>query len=122
MTTILIIEDEKDYKDLITRVLASNGFEVYSSNDGEDGLVKAALYNPDLIILDLMLPGMSGLEVCRLLKMLPERRETPIIMISALDRPIDREYAKEAGADMYIAKPLQTEILLKSIDELLSRS
>lgn len=121
MPSILIIEDEEDYNVLLTRILTSNGYEVYSASNGEDGLVKAALYNPDLIILDLMLPGMSGLEVCRMLKMLPERKDTPIIMVSALDRPVDKKYALEAGANLYLPKPLKTPVLLKEIDSQLNR-
>ncbi len=121
MPTILIIEDEADYSDLIFRILSSNGFEVHTAPNGEDGLVKAALYNPDIILLDLMLPGMSGLEVCRLLKMLPERKDTPIIIMSALDRPVDRNYAMEAGAARYISKPIKTATLLSTIDELLNK-
>lgn len=106
--------------DLIFRILKSNGFEVHTASSGEDGLVKAALYNPDIILLDLRLPGMIGLEVCRLLKMLPERKDTPIIIISVLDRPVDRDYAEEAGADKYISKPIKTDKLLNIIDELLN--
>ena len=121
MPSVLIIEDEEDYSVLLTRILTSNGYEVYSAPNGEDGLMKAALYNPDIIILDLMLPGMSGLEVCRMLKMLPERKDTPIIIVSALDRPVDKQYALQAGADLYLAKPLKTPVLLKEIDDLLNK-
>ncbi len=118
MSSILIIEDEADYSELLERILSSNGFEVFAARNGEEGLVKAALYNPDLILLDLMLPGMSGLEVCRLLKMLPERKDTSIIVMSALDRKVDRGYAEQAGASMYLNKPIKKDELLRAIDEL----
>jgi len=121
MSSILIVEDEADIQALVHRLLTANGFEVFRASTGEEGLIKASQLEPDLIILDLMMPGMSGLEVCRLLKLVPSRKDTPIIILSALNREIDREYATEAGADLYISKPFKVEDLLLAVDGLLNR-
>ncbi len=117
MNKILIVEDEADIQALVHRVLTANGFEVFKASNGEEGLIKATTLKPDLIILDLMMPGMSGLEVCRLLKMRQDTKHIPIIILSALNRDVDREYAKEAGANLYISKPFRVKDLLVSIDQ-----
>jgi len=119
MNKILIVEDELDIQKLVHRILTANGFEVFKASNGEEGLIKATTLKPDLIIMDLMMPGMSGLEVCRLLKKRPDTKGVPIIILSALNRSIDREYAKEAGADKYISKPFQIDELLVAIDTLM---
>jgi len=119
MNKILIVEDELDIQKLVHRILTANGFEVFKASNGEEGLIKATTLKPDLIIMDLMMPGMSGLEVCRLLKKRPDTKGVPIIILSALNRSIDREYAKEAGADKYISKPFQIDELLVAVDTLM---
>lgn len=119
LSSILVVEDEKDIQNLVYRILVSNGFEVHRASSGEEGLVMASQINPDLIILDLMMPGLSGLEVCRLLKQHPVKKDIPIIILSALNRDIDKEYAEKAGADLYLCKPVDIERLLLSVDELL---
>ncbi len=119
MNKILIVEDEADIQALVHRVLTANGFEVFKASNGEEGLIKATTLKPDLIIMDLMMPGMSGLEVCRLLKKRPDMKGVPIIILSALNRSVDREYAEEAGADKYISKPFKIDELLVAIDTLM---
>ena len=116
MNKILIVEDEADIQALVHRVLTANGFEVFKASNGEEGLIKATTLKPDLVVLDLMMPGMSGLEVCKLLKMRPDTKDIPIIILSALNREVDREYAKEAGANLYMTKPFRVEELLVAID------
>ena len=119
MNKILIVEDEADIQALVHRVLTANGFEVFKASNGEEGLIKATTLKPDLIILDLMMPGLSGLEVCRLLKSRQDTKEIPILILSALNRSVDRGYAKEAGADSYMSKPFQIDELLVAIDTLM---
>ena len=119
MSSILIVEDEEDIQALVHRLLTANGFEVFKASTGEEGLIKASQLDPDLVILDLMMPGMSGLEVCRLLKLMPGRKDTLIIILSALNRLVDKDYAKAAGADLYMSKPFKAEYLLLAVDELL---
>ena len=119
MNKILIVEDEADIQALVHRVLTANGFEVFKASNGEEGLIKATTLKPDLIILDLMMPGMSGLEVCRLIKSRQDTKDIPILILSALNRPVDREYAREAGANKYMSKPFQIEELLVAIDTLM---
>ena len=121
MSSILIVEDEEDIQELVHRLLTANGFEVFKASTGEEGLIKAVKLDPDLVILDLMMPGMSGLEVCRLLKLLPGRKDTPIMILSALNRRVDRDYAEDAGADLYMSKPFNSEDLLMAVDELLNK-
>jgi len=120
MNKILIVEDEADIQALVHRVLTANGFEVFRASNGEEGLIKATTLKPDLIILDLMMPGMSGLEVCRLIKSRQDTKAIPILILSALNRGVDREYAREAGADKYMSKPFQIEDLLVAIDTLMN--
>lgn len=120
MNKILIVEDEADIQALVHRVLTANGFEVFKASDGEEGLIKATTLKPDLIVLDLMMPGMSGLEVCKLLKMRSDTKHIPIIILSALNREVDRTYAKEAGANLYMTKPFRVDELLVAIDGLMN--
>ena len=119
MNKILIVEDEADIQALVHRVLTANGFEVFRASNGEEGLIKATTLKPDLIILDLMMPGMSGLEVCKLIKGRQDTKEIPVLILSALNRAVDRGYAKDAGADMYMSKPFQVDELLVAIDSLM---
>ena len=86
--TILVVEDEQDIADLIAFNLAHEGFKVVQADSGEDGLNKAKANNPDLIILDLMLPGMNGLDVCRVLKSDDETRSIPVIMLTARNEDV----------------------------------
>jgi two-component system phosphate regulon response regulator PhoB len=119
MNQILIIEDEPDIQLLIHNILTSNGFEVIKASTGEEGLVLAAKMKPDLIIMDIVMPGLSGLEVCRLLKTKKDTKSIPVIISTALDREIDRKYAEEYGADAYIVKPFTIERILGEVDRLL---
>ncbi len=119
MNKILIVEDEADIQALVHRVLTANGFEVFKASSGEEGLIKATTLKPDLIILDLMMPGLSGLEVCRLIKGRQDTKEIPVLILSALNRSVDREYARDAGAERYMSKPFQIDELLVTIDDMM---
>jgi two-component system, OmpR family, alkaline phosphatase synthesis response regulator PhoP len=109
---ILIIEDEEDILALIHYNLTRDGFQVFCSTSGEDGLKKVAEHCPDLILLDLMLPGISGVDICRTLKENPETSEIPIIMVTAKGEESDIVAGLELGADDYIPKPFSPKILV----------
>jgi len=111
---ILIIEDETDVADLLSLNLRKAGFRVSTAGDGASGLQKARDDRPDFIILDLMLPKMSGLEVCRILKSDAATARMPILMLTAKAEEIDRIVGLEFGADDYVTKPFSPrEIVLR---------
>jgi len=109
---ILIIEDEEDILALIHYNLTREGFQVLCSASGEDGLKKVSEQRPDLILLDLMLPGINGIEICETLKGCPETSEIPIIMVTAKGEESDIVAGLELGADDYITKPFSPKILV----------
>jgi two-component system phosphate regulon response regulator PhoB len=108
---ILVIEDEEDILALVHFNLVKAGFEVECAMTGEDGFSKVREYNPDLVFLDLMLPGMDGLEVCRRLRQAPDTQDVPIIMLTARGEEDDIVEGLELGADDYITKPFSPQIL-----------
>src|SRR5947209_13704238 len=111
---ILIIEDESDVADLLTLNLRKAGFRTSTAADGVSGLQKARDERPDFIILDLMLPKMAGLEVCKILKSDTATSHIPILMLTAKAEEIDRIVGLEFGADDYVTKPFSPrEILLR---------
>lgn len=113
--TILIVDDEPVSRELLHMVLSRQGYTLISASDGEECLVQAAQYRPDLILLDVMLPGMSGFEVCQRLRTDPILAEVPIILITALDDRNSRLQGIEAGADDFITKPVDKLELRKRV-------
>ena len=121
-TRILIIEDEQDVIDLLTLNLRkAGGFTLSTASDGATGLRKAREEMPALIILDLMLPKMPGLEVCKVLKSDPGTRQIPIIMLTAKAEEIDRIVGLEFGADDYVTKPFSPRELILRVNAILRR-
>lgn len=120
-TKILLIEDEHDIADLIKMNLESSDYEVVAEDNGLNGFIAAEREKPDIIVLDIMLPGMNGLDVCRKLKNHPELREIPIIMISAKSEELDVVLGLELGADDYVTKPFSPKILISRIKAVLRR-
>ena len=116
---ILLIEDEKDMVYAVTLQLEAGGYKVITAYDGREGLKKAREEDPDLIILDLMLPKMDGYKVCGLLKRDRRYNRIPIVMFTARARKSDIKMGKEAGADAYITKPFDPQILLEKLRDLL---
>ena len=110
----MIIEDEPSQIELIHYNLKKEGYEVFTSHDGEDGLMQASEVLPDLILLDWMIPKISGMEVCRRLRRNSLTREIPVIMVTARSEEVDKIQGLDMGADDYITKPY-------SIKELLAR-
>ena len=115
---ILIVDDEKEMVQLETMRLESHGYEVVVAYEGETGLLLARTEKPDLIIVDIMLPMMDGYELCRRLKLDPQCRLMPIILVSAVDQKYDTYLGKKVGADDYFTKPFEPTALLAKIKEL----
>ena len=120
--TILVIEDEPDIRDVLEHCLTREGYQVMVAADGADGLKKAENHRPDLVLLDLMLPEIDGLEVCRRLKEMPETRHLPIIMVSAKGEESDVVLGLGLGADDYVAKPFSPRSLIARVHAVLRRS
>ncbi len=119
--TILIVEDEAEIQELLRYNLAKEGYHVLAARTGEEGLRLAERESADLMILDLMLPGMDGLEVCRRLKRDPESRALPIVMLTAKGEESDVVTGLEMGADDYITKPFSPRVLLARLRAVLRR-
>ena len=119
---ILIVEDEKDVVDLLTLNLRkAGGFAISTASDGATGLSKTRAEKPDFIILDLMLPKMPGLEVCKILKTDPATRHIPILMLTARAEEVDRIVGLEFGADDYVTKPFSPREVTLRIKAILRR-
>ena len=119
--TILIIEDEKDIAELLAFNLENEEFNTLLANNGEAGLKIARKTKPDLIILDLMLPGIHGLDVCRIIKGDPELKNIFIVMLTALGQEENIVKGLEVGADDYITKPFSFKILIARIRSVIRR-
>jgi len=118
MNRVLVVDDEPDVRELLATILTGCGYEVFKAGSGEEGLVLASEVLPDLVVLDIVLPGLSGFEVCRLVK--AKYPGVKVLVVSALNREIDHEYAAEYGADGYLSKPFKVDELLSTVDGLLS--
>lgn len=116
---ILIVDDEEDLRKMLKFRLEAVGFDITEAVDGHEGLDKARSTGPDLLILDLMLPKIDGYKVCRMLKFDEKYKHIPIIMFTARAENKDKQIGKEMGADTYITKPFEPEVLLAKIKELL---
>jgi len=112
---ILVVDDEPDILNLIKIRLAMRKFEVVTASSGEEGLRKAQTEMPDLILLDVMMPAKSGLDVCRILKSQTNTRHVPIVISATLNRDVDRRMATEAGSDGFIDKPFTGETLVAEV-------
>jgi DNA-binding response OmpR family regulator len=119
MSKILIIEDDRDIADLIAIHMDDNGHESMKVHDGKEGLIRAMEMQHDLIILDLKLPGMDGLEICQKLRM--EKIDTPIIMLTSKSEEIDKVLGLEIGADDYMTKPFSLRELVARVKTVLRR-
>ena len=119
--TVLIVEDEADVVDLLRYNLKRAGFKVLVATSGDAGLASVRTHRPDIVVLDLMLPGMSGLEVCRALKQDAETTHIPILMLTAKDEQKDRVKGLETGADDYVGKPFSPRELVLRVQALLRR-
>ena len=120
--TILIVEDEQDLLELLRYNLVREGYAVQTAATGEDGLKAMRAQPPDLVLLDLMLPAMDGLEVCRTIKGRPHTAQVPVIMLTAKGEEQDIVRGLELGADDYITKPFSPRVLMARISAVLRRA
>lgn len=118
---ILVVDDEPDVASLLTLMLKSQGYNVISAGDGQEALEKARGENPDLILLDIMLPRLDGYKVARMLKFDENFSHIPIIMLTAKIQERDRQTGLEMGANDYVTKPFDTAALLGKIKDLLEK-
>ncbi|MFC1708662.1 response regulator transcription factor [Candidatus Omnitrophota bacterium] len=118
---ILLVDDEGQLVEMVKMRLEANGYRVVTAGDGQEGLDKARQENPDLIILDLMLPKMDGYKVCRMLKFDEKYKSIPIVLFSARAQEEDKQLGIQVGADAYIAKPFEPEALMEKIEELIKK-
>jgi two-component system phosphate regulon response regulator PhoB len=121
MPRVVIIEDETDLRDLLAYNLKGAGYEVYLAADAATGVALVREQHPDLVLLDIMLPDASGLDVCRMLKSQPATRDTQVVMVTAKGEEIDRVVGFELGADDYVVKPFSTRELLLRVQAVLRR-
>ncbi len=119
---ILVVEDEQDILELLTFNLTREGYEVTGISNGEQALRDIPRLQPHLVLLDLMLPDVDGLEICRILRSSQATAKIPIIMITAKGEPSDVVLGLQTGADDYLAKPFDKKVLLARIHALLRRS
>ncbi|MEM6329304.1 MAG: response regulator [Planctomycetota bacterium] len=118
---ILIIEDDRSLADVLHYNLNQDGYETAVSNDGQDGLTQAKLRVPDLVVLDLMLPVIDGLEICRRLRADPVTRDTLVLMLTAKAEETDQVAGFSVGADDYVTKPFSVKVLLERVRALTRR-
>ena len=118
MTKVLVIEDEESFREALDFILTKEGFTVDLAATGPDGVTAFEKVNPDIILLDLMLPGMSGTEVCKTIR---AKSQVPIIMLTAKDAEVDKVVGLEVGADDYVTKPFSTPELIARIRAVLRR-
>jgi two-component system phosphate regulon response regulator PhoB len=118
---ILVVDDERDILELISYNLRKNGYDVTTALTGKEALQQIRNELPDLVVLDLMLPGIDGLDVCRLMKSEPRTSQVPIVMVTARGDEADVVTGLEMGADDYVTKPFSPRILLARIKALLRR-
>jgi two-component system phosphate regulon response regulator PhoB len=122
MARILVVEDEDDIRQILSYNLGQAGHEVFSADRGAVALDLARKERPELVLLDLMLPDISGLEICRQLKSDPALREVPVIMLTARSEEIDRVVGFELGTDDYVVKPFSVRELILRVQAVLRRS
>ena len=120
--TILVVDDEAAQREVVAYNLESSGYKVICADNGEDALLITYEEQPDLIVLDWMMPKLSGIEVCRQLRVKKETKNIPIILLSARSEDIDKVRGLEVGADDYVAKPYSVVELMARIHAQLRRS
>jgi two-component system, chemotaxis family, response regulator PixH len=113
--TILIVEDSPSELELMSYFLTESGYNVIPATGAKEALEKALLQQPDVIVTDVVMPGMSGFELCRYLKKNPATQKVPIVICSSKNQEIDRLWAMKQGADAYLTKPYTREQLIRAI-------
>lgn len=117
--TVLVVEDVASERELMSHYLRQEGYSVIGAMTGTEGLDSAIAHQPDVIVTDIVMPGISGFELCRKLKSLPETQAMPVIMCSSKGQTIDRMWGKRQGADAYLTKPYTKAQLIEAIKAVL---
>jgi DNA-binding response OmpR family regulator len=117
---VLIVDDEENVLELLYINVIRRGYQVETAQDGEEALEKLKYFTPDIVLLDIKLPGIDGWEVCKRIKQQPSTEKAAIIIISALTQKEDFEKAKKSGASVFISKPFDVDTLLATMNELSS--
>ena len=120
MNTVLVVEDSLTQIELLTRYLQLAGLAVISAKSGEEAQTRLIQQKPDLIILDVMLPGQSGFELCRELKADPGTRQIPVVICSTKNTEVDRMWGNMLGADAYLPKPVDQKELVQTVQKLIN--
>jgi two-component system alkaline phosphatase synthesis response regulator PhoP len=118
---ILVADDERDILEIISYNLINDGYEIYTAKDGNEALNIARKIHPDLIILDIMMPYKTGIEVCQILRSSDEFRDTLIIFLTALNDEVSHIKGLESGADDYVSKPISPKVLISRVNALFRR-
>ena len=118
MRKLLIVDDEEGVRSLVRMTLESDNYEILEARRAEEALELVRKHRPDLVLLDVMLPDSSGVDVCRTLKADPDTASVTIVMLTAKAQSADLEEAEEAGADGYFTKPLSPVALLRRVDKI----
>jgi DNA-binding response OmpR family regulator len=121
MAKILIAEDERDIRELVSLTLQFGGFTVVQAANGAEALEQAQKTLPDLVLLDVRMPKMTGYEACRRIKSMPELRDIPVVFLSAKGQESEIQTGLEAGAEEYILKPFAPDELVKQVQAVLDR-
>ena len=121
MAKILIAEDERDIRDLVAFTLRFAGYEVFSAANGEEAVSLAPQVNPDLILMDVRMPRMTGYEACRILKTDPDLKDIPIVFLSAKGQEAEIQQGLEAGAEEYLLKPFAPDQLTSRVKIILAK-
>ena len=121
MAKILIAEDERDIRDLVAFTLRFAGYEVFAAANGEEAVQLAPQVNPDLILMDVRMPRMTGYEACRILKLNPDMKDIPIVFLSAKGQEAEIQQGLEAGAEEYLLKPFAPDQLTSHVKNILAK-
>ena len=119
---VLVIEDDPDQRRFLERMLVGSGWRVMAAADGDVGLLAAAEHRPDAIVLDIMMPRLNGYQACRRLKADAATSGIPVIIVTTKDQPADEFWAKEVGADAFLAKPIDIRDLVDLLNRLTGRA
>jgi two-component system phosphate regulon response regulator PhoB len=118
MRKLMIADDEPGVRSLVRMTLESDAYQILEASDGDEALMLALEHRPELILLDVTMPGLSGVQVCRMLKDNPSTSAISVVMLTAMDQDADRAEGKSAGADDYFTKPFSPLALLRKVDEI----
>jgi len=115
MTTVLVVEDTASEQDLIVSYLVESGYSVISATNGQEALKKIEGRKPDVVVTDLVMPGMSGLELCRSLKKNTDTKDVPVIACTSKNQELDKLWGMKQGIDIYVTKPFSREDILRAV-------